>query len=363
MLNSVLLEEFMGRFFGYGELSAPIWFIGMEESGGESIEEISGRLSAWAAGGKKTLDDLAAFHARFGDNSRFAENAPVQSTWKELMRFALLARGQKDDLESIRKYQSTEFGRLGGHVALLELMPLPKRSLEDWPYAAWTTPEASPHLKTRADYEKAIRAPRVAAIRDLITDREPKVVVFYGATYQKRWEAITRLKFKGSTFPKIARNGSTTFMLMSHPVARGAVSEQYRAGGLLAKKRLKQRPPLKFRGGIAYDNWHTGSRAQRFELRDNGTIDFELISKVDEPGVPDYHFIATAKLSHGIYSTESTQLLTVDGRDHPYGKARLSCWVDEIDSDKIKIRGQWVDVDDDEAPYPFNATLPRIYSN
>lgn len=239
MLDPVLLEEFMASFFGYGDLSAPLWFVGMEEGGGESIEEIEARLNAWSTGGKQELEDMAEFHASFGDASRFLPNAPVQRTWKELMRLALLARGESDELEAIREHQISAFGRSGGQAALLELMPLPKRSLRDWPYAAWTSPEAAPNLATRAAYAKAIRAPRIAAIRALIKAHAPKVVVFYGAGYRKHWELISGLGFEGGDFPKTARSGSTLFILLPHPVARGAVSERYRKASELAKKALQ----------------------------------------------------------------------------------------------------------------------------
>lgn len=33
MLDSEVLDQFCQQFFGYGELTAPIWFIGMEEGG------------------------------------------------------------------------------------------------------------------------------------------------------------------------------------------------------------------------------------------------------------------------------------------------------------------------------------------
>lgn len=38
-LDDTLLEEFVQGFYGYDNLSAPCWFVGMEEGGGNSAED------------------------------------------------------------------------------------------------------------------------------------------------------------------------------------------------------------------------------------------------------------------------------------------------------------------------------------
>ncbi|MBC8136283.1 MAG: hypothetical protein H8F28_10385 [Fibrella sp.] len=45
-LNNDQTQEFCNGFLGYGNLSAPLWFIGMEEGGGKSESEIAARLDA-----------------------------------------------------------------------------------------------------------------------------------------------------------------------------------------------------------------------------------------------------------------------------------------------------------------------------
>ena len=37
-MNDALLESFIKRFFGYGDLAALIWFVGMEEGGSTDRE-------------------------------------------------------------------------------------------------------------------------------------------------------------------------------------------------------------------------------------------------------------------------------------------------------------------------------------
>ena len=151
MLDGVVLTQFCKQFFGYGEATAPVWFIGMEEGGAGNEQEIANRLFTWAGEVHQApmLADLREFHIDFGDDSRFVEGAPIQSTWRLLMLVMLKLQGQIDNAtgevearELIRQYQIHEFGRIGSGTAILELMPLPSRSVKDWPYGEWTCPVA-----------------------------------------------------------------------------------------------------------------------------------------------------------------------------------------------------------------------------
>jgi hypothetical protein len=245
MLDSDLLAEFCKTFLGYGELTAPIWFIGMEEGGGERIEEIEARLDAWVRRNMPVVDDLAVFHQEFGDTSRFVPGAPIQSTWRQLMRTMLILRGMaqagKAATELIRQYQIAEFGRIGSGVALLELMPLPKPGINEWPYDAWTCPDTMPYLQSIPLYKAEIEPIRIDAIRQAILDHGPRVVVFYGKGYQKQWEAICGMPFRGDGYPLVARaetpgaQHQTVFLLLPHPAAHGSITVHYEnAAAMLA---------------------------------------------------------------------------------------------------------------------------------
>lgn len=61
-LNDDDLRQFMQTFYGYGNLDGRFWFIGMEEGGGNSLEEMQARLKAWKQLGKPELADLRDFH-------------------------------------------------------------------------------------------------------------------------------------------------------------------------------------------------------------------------------------------------------------------------------------------------------------
>lgn len=239
MLDDKSLKSFINKFFGYGDLNASIWFIGMEEGGGKCEKEIANRLAAWVRRGKLQVDDLAQFHHEFGDSSRFIDGANIQTTWKELIRVMLLLEGKPSDRETIRNYQINELGRMDGAVALLELMPLPKPSVKSWPYDAWTSPDTFPELRSIAAYETAVRPNRIDAIRKLIQQHAPKVVVFYGKKFKPHWESICGGKFQANDFPMRLAAEPTTFMLLPHPATFGGrATPHYEAAAATLKSAM-----------------------------------------------------------------------------------------------------------------------------
>jgi hypothetical protein len=81
--NDSLLESFMDDFYGYGNLDGRLWFVGMEESGGD-FEEISGRLSTWDCRGRRPVEDAAEYHPGFGRSVNFCDRRPViRRSWCE----------------------------------------------------------------------------------------------------------------------------------------------------------------------------------------------------------------------------------------------------------------------------------------
>lgn len=117
---------------------------------------------------------------------------------------------------------------------------------------------------------------------------------------------------------------------------------------------------LRYIGGIAYENWHTGSRVKRFEMTDKQTIFLELVSKVTEEGVSDSHFVATAVfIGGGQYCTAWVPLKNTDGSVHPYGSAMFAFKILHHDAEMIKIEGEWHDGDAEKTRYPFTSILHR----
>jgi hypothetical protein len=141
-----LLDSFAHTFYGYGDYKASYWFIGMEEGGASSRQEIESRLSVWDRHRKPELEDIAVFHNEIGYRRYFEKRPPLQNAWNKLIRILLSAEGkllrEKTDVartELVREYQRTSLGRRGGQSCLLELLPLPSKSISDWLYAEHTT--------------------------------------------------------------------------------------------------------------------------------------------------------------------------------------------------------------------------------
>src|SRR5260370_3072873 len=106
----------------------------------------------------------------------------------------------------------------------MELLPLPVPSTQHWLYARHSK------LHWLADREMYVRfqAPRRARRIGKEIDRyKPKVVVFYGLTFEEFRGILDRTQFAGTQFAEtaikdfsIARRDGTLFAVVPHPVAR-----------------------------------------------------------------------------------------------------------------------------------------------
>ena len=67
MLDELLLDDFMRSFFGYGSYQADYWFVGLEEGGGNSIEEVMSRLEIWNYQERQELEDVRIYHEALRD--------------------------------------------------------------------------------------------------------------------------------------------------------------------------------------------------------------------------------------------------------------------------------------------------------
>lgn len=100
-LNNDDPRLFMQTFYGYGNLGGRIWFIGMEEGGGNCLEEMQARLTAWKQLGKPELADLRDFHLLVRMPEFFTNPGKLQRTWMQTARITLVAKGQPHGLEAL----------------------------------------------------------------------------------------------------------------------------------------------------------------------------------------------------------------------------------------------------------------------
>ena len=227
MIDVARLDDFMSRFCGYGTWTAPAWFVGMEEGGGQALDEIERRLAAWD--GSDELADLHEYQAGIGGLRWFSDRPKIRSTWGKLIRVLLAFRGARTDKDSVRQYQRDQLGRRNADTALIELLPLPSPSTAKWIYSSLNIPA----IATRERYYSELLPRRIAAIHTRIATHRPAFVVFYGIGYREDWEAIIGTKFELVQEERfqIAPDAATKFVLAPHPVATGVSNADFEAIG------------------------------------------------------------------------------------------------------------------------------------
>jgi len=235
MVDNQILEEFIHNFYGYGTYRCNYWFIGMEEAGGNSIQEINRRLSAWEKRGQLELEDVAEYHFAIDIPEHFRDPVKLQPTWNKLIRILLSAENRTVTLEDVRQYQKNLLGRSKGESCLLELLPLPSPSTGKWTYAQVSD---LPFLKSRQVYAEACTPFRIEHLRDRIQEHQPHLIVFYSFSYQDQWRDIAgtdlQLSYNGEYYTGGDQN--TLFLICKHPAARGITNQYFDDIGKIISK-------------------------------------------------------------------------------------------------------------------------------
>lgn len=162
-----------GEFLGYGNPSAPVWLVGIEEHGAE------------VRSGAVTLEESLTARANFGvatdlgdtwdRHFRYPPSRMKTGTWWWGSRLVLATEGNEDpSKDEIRAYRAERLGTKRGTSFLPDLYPLPmnKRDYGDW-YAN------APWPSYRA-YCAAVGPPRARRILDLAAKGDtPRVLVAY----------------------------------------------------------------------------------------------------------------------------------------------------------------------------------------
>lgn len=224
MFDDKLLLAFARTFYGYGNFDASVWFVGMEEGGG-NFDEISRRLAAWNRRGRSPIEDVRDFHLEFGEDRNFRDIQPsIQRTWRGIILAVLASAGREEELgsvrETIRQYQRQEFARWSGNICSLELLPLPSANLETWIYGDHSK---LPYLETRQLYKEHFLPKRIKGIIHLIKKHTPRIVIFYGSRYAKHWAAIMGGEFEVSSMHRVLTRteADRSYIAIPHPTSRG----------------------------------------------------------------------------------------------------------------------------------------------
>ena len=170
--------EYLLDFVGFGKLNADVWFLGMEEAGGGE-ENIRARLKF------KQIEDCKEAHKILGITKHHGDKRNIQPTWRGMCYILLRLEGKETDRESIRNYQADQLGRLHGNSLLLELMPIPKPSIDSWGYENFI-----PQFASSAEYYKVIKPRRIKHLQRLMREHTPKAIICYGKMYWQEYKEI-----------------------------------------------------------------------------------------------------------------------------------------------------------------------------
>ena len=232
MINDKLLSEFSDCFYGYGNYNSPYWFLGMEEGGGNSVEELNRRFYVWEMRGKRELEDVAEYHIAINIPGLFSERPKLQNTWSKQIRVILGMTSQKNDTEIVRYYQRDLWGRASSENCVLDLFPLPSPRMTHWIYGAKSRLE---NLKNRDTYRESYSSKRIIHIKNRVKEFSPKVVIMFGLSYINYWKALAGEDFSEIHQISQLKFEKTRFVILKHPASRGINNEYfYNAGRVIA---------------------------------------------------------------------------------------------------------------------------------
>jgi hypothetical protein len=131
--------EAIASFLGYGNPSAGVWFIGIEEGLGQ-IDDIEARTNLKARASFEKIMDLHKAHLllqRGGQTIDIELNPPPTRTWRWMAKIMRANEGNADwnDLKLAEEFVRTRLGRTSRNMNrstfLTELSPIPARGTND----------------------------------------------------------------------------------------------------------------------------------------------------------------------------------------------------------------------------------------
>lgn len=227
------------KFIGYGNLEAPVWFIGPEERLLEETEEqIVQHLEIRRR--FKPVECLRGVHVRKLKELTCPGLEPkLQGTWKRMCWIMLWLenRDPTSNRPDVLDYQTCQLGVTGGRTLLTELLPLPKKSTRpcDWP--DFYNREFG--FQGLEDYKARVLPRRLNMLRELVKHYNPTAVVCYGKGY---WDDFEKLfgKFTPSEGDKTIQTIEKIdgVVIRTHHFSRGFTHERARRIADLIRPKL-----------------------------------------------------------------------------------------------------------------------------
>lgn len=163
-------------FKGYGNPAGPYWFVGIEEYGQGTEQELITRACQL-----QEIDDLSRVHSLPDLHLDVQRLIP---RWGAMCKIVLRLKDNPDwwDGETCRRYHSHTLGTADGETFLAELLPLPKPSDRHWPdWWPWSSWD---------EYARTVLPERTAALRNLFDTNQPRFVFCCGKSYWPYYKEI-----------------------------------------------------------------------------------------------------------------------------------------------------------------------------
>ena len=220
LIDPNALSYWINHFYGYGSWNAPIWFVALEDGGGNVPEEVADKLSFFSNTHGQvtgpTLSDLREMYRhlvfRFERSKadeftnlyeyRFGNDAKLHWLWKNLIAFVHGYRNE--ELADVLAYQKNSFVlQSTPNETLIRLYPLPNPHHHAW-YYGWLDMPQFPFLKSRALYQEHVYENRMRTLLHSIATYKPEVVLMYGMENINKLKKPMQESFPESKF-KIAK--------------------------------------------------------------------------------------------------------------------------------------------------------------
>lgn len=195
LIKEEALQHWIEHFYGYGSWQAKIWFVGYEESGGDTPEEVAEKLNyfydAHSSSIQPTLCNIRELYQQVSArldgpraelfsslfDYRFGKQAIQHGVWKNLIAFVHGYGNNK--LPDLLTYQKKSFALPSSKEAWIQFFPLPSPHNHAWYYSWLDMPKFS-FLKSRAQYQEQLYSKRIQTILQNIIAHKPEVVLMYG---------------------------------------------------------------------------------------------------------------------------------------------------------------------------------------
>jgi hypothetical protein len=185
------------NFVGYGNLDAPLWFLGVEEGTGKKPRRISWSL-AWELQVRASWSPVMDMYAAHSSLNNFYQ-VTLEFPWAWVL-IARLTRGILHHAPDWRRFDEANgyilnhLGRAASDTLLGEALPLPFHYRQQWPN------EYRALYPGRKEYEQAVLPTRFAMWQELIERHRPGVVICYGTLWHRNqdvfidqeWHRLTR---------------------------------------------------------------------------------------------------------------------------------------------------------------------------